>query len=81
MFMTDTAKECDLFIPTTNTLESEDLLFSSMMNPYLVYNEKLVDIDEKLMDEYYFFMELAKKTKHKMNIPFVDKKNLYFRKK
>ena len=44
MFMTDTAKECDLFIPTTNTLESEDLLFSSMMNPYLVYNEKLVDI-------------------------------------
>ena len=73
MFMTDTAKECDLFIPTTNTLESEDLLFSSMMNPYLVYNEKLVDIDEKLMDEYYFFMELAKK----LNIseyPFIDKK-------
>lgn len=74
MFMTDTAKECDLFIPTTNTLESEDLLFSSMMNPYLVYNEKLVDIDEKLMDEYYFFMELAKR----LNIneyPFVDKKS------
>ena len=73
MFMTDTAKECDLFIPTTNTLESEDLLFSSMMNPYLVYNEKLVDIDEKLMDEYYFFMELAKR----LNIneyPFVEKK-------
>ena len=74
MFMTDTAKECDLFIPTTNTLESEDLLFSSMMNPYLVYNEKLVDIDEKLMDEYYFFMELAKR----LNIneyPFVEKKS------
>lgn len=74
MFMTDTAKECDLFIPTTNTLESEDLLFSSMMNPYLVYNEKLVDIDEKLMDEYYFYMELAKR----LNIseyPFVDKKD------
>ena len=63
-----------MFIPTTNTLESEDLLFSSMMNPYLVYNEKLVDIDEKLMDEYYFFMELAKR----LNIneyPFVDKKS------
>lgn len=73
MFMTDTAKECDLFIPTTNTLESEDLLFSSMMNPYLVYNEKLVEINEKLMDEYYFFMELAKR----LNIneyPCVDKK-------
>lgn len=73
MFMTDTAKECDLFIPTTNTLESEDLLFSSMMNPYLVYNEKLIYIDEELMDEYYFFMELAKR----LNIneyPFVEKK-------
>lgn len=73
MFMTDTAKECDLFIPTTNTLESEDLLFSSMMNPYLVYNEKLVDIDEKLMDEYYFFMELAKRLNIK-EYPLVDKK-------
>ena len=33
--MTDTAKECDLFIPTTSTLESEDILYSSMMNPYI----------------------------------------------
>lgn len=61
MFMTDTAKHCDLFIPCTNTLESEDLLFSSMANPYIIYNEKCVKPKHKLMDEYYFFMELAKK--------------------
>lgn len=60
MFMTDTAKECDLFIPCTNTLESEDLLYSSMTNPYIVYNEKAVNPKHVLMDEYYFFRELAK---------------------
>ena len=73
MFMTDTAKECDLFIPTTSSLESEDLLFSSMMNPYLVYNEKLVESKEKLMDEYYFFMELAKKLEIE-DYPYIDKR-------
>lgn len=73
MFITDTVKECDLFIPVTSQLESEDLLFSSMMNPYLVYNEKLIDIDEKLMDEYYFFMEVAKRLKMS-NYPIVTKK-------
>lgn len=73
MFMTDTAKECDLFIPVTSQLESEDLLFSSMMNPYLVYNEKLIEPREYLMDEYYFFMELAKKLEIK-EYPYVTKK-------
>ena len=72
MFMTDTAKVCDLIIPTSSQLESEDLLFSSMMNPYLIYNEKLIENKKKLMDEYYFFMELAKE----MNLndyPYVEK--------
>ncbi|WP_042396360.1 molybdopterin-dependent oxidoreductase [Clostridium saudiense] len=72
MFMTDTAKVCDLIIPTSSQLESEDLLFSSMMNPYLIYNEKLIEPREKLMDEYYFFMELAKE----MNLndyPYLEK--------
>ena len=66
MFITDTVKECDLFIPVTSQLESEDLLFSSMMNPYLVYNEKI-------LDEYYFFMEVAKRLKMS-NYPIVTKK-------
>lgn len=60
MFMTDTAKECDLFIPTTSTLESEDLVYSSMNSPYLIYNEKTVEPKNILMDEYEFFKELAK---------------------
>ena len=73
MFITDTVKECDLFIPVTSQLESEDLLFSSMMNPYLVYNEKILEPQEKLMDEYYFFMEVAKRLKMS-NYPIVTKK-------
>lgn len=73
MFMTDTALKCDLFIPCTNTLESEDMVFSSMTNPYLIYNEQAVEPKEELMDEYFFFMELAKR----MNIkayPLVSKR-------
>lgn len=73
MFITDTVKECDLFIPVTSQLESEDLLFSSMMNPYLLYNEKILEPQEKLMDEYYFFMEVAKRLKMS-NYPIVTKK-------
>lgn len=73
MFITDTVKECDLFIPVTSQLQSEDLLFSSMMNPYLVYNEKILEPQEKLMDEYYFFMEVAKRLKMS-NYPIVTKK-------
>ncbi|MGL4568345.1 MAG: molybdopterin-dependent oxidoreductase, partial [Fusobacteriaceae bacterium] len=60
MFMTDTAKECDLFIPCSNTLETEDIIYSSMHCPNLIYNEKVVEPENKLMDEFYFFRELAK---------------------
>ena len=73
MFITDTAKECDLFIPVTSQFESEDLLFSSMMNPYLIYNEKVLEPQEKLMDEYYFFMKVAKGLKMS-NYPYVTKR-------
>lgn len=73
MFMTDTAKVCDMFIPTTTTLESEDIIFSSMMNPYIIFNEKIMEPKEKLMDEYYFFRELAKRMKLK-NYPLVSKR-------
>ena len=73
MFMTDTAKECDLFIPVTSQLESEDLLFSSMMNPYLIYNEKAIEPREEVMDECYFFMELAKKLEIK-DYPYIIKR-------
>lgn len=72
MFLTDTAKHCDLIIPCTNTFESEDLLYSSMSNPYVIYNEKCVEPKHKLMDEYYFFMELAKKM-DMQEYPYVSK--------
>lgn len=72
MFMTDTAKNCDLVIPCTNTFESEDLLYSSMSNPYIIYNEKCVEPKNELMDEYYFFRELAKQM-NMIEYPFVSK--------
>lgn len=73
MFMTDTANMCDLFIPTTSTLESEDLIYSSMTNPYITYNEKALEPKNIYMDEYYFFMELAKRVGIK-EYPNVSKK-------
>lgn len=72
MFMTDTASKCDLFIPCTNTLESMDIIYSSMTNPYITVNEKAVNPKHELMDEYYFFRELAKRMKMK-EYPYVEK--------
>lgn len=60
MFLTDTAKNSDLVIPVTNTLESEDIIYSSMLMPSLMYNEKVVDPLDFRMDEFNFFKELAK---------------------
>lgn len=59
-FMTDTAQACDLVIPVTTVLESEDLLFSSMTNPYLTYNEKVLEPKHPLMDEYTFWAAVSK---------------------
>ncbi|WP_131024816.1 molybdopterin-dependent oxidoreductase [Clostridioides difficile] len=73
MFITDTATLCDMFIPCTNTLESEDIIYSSMTNPYITYNERAVKPAHKLMDEYYFFMELVKKMGLN-DYPFVEKR-------
>ncbi|MGL5381248.1 molybdopterin-dependent oxidoreductase [Clostridium sp.] len=73
MFMTDTARACDLFIPCTNTLETEDIIYSSMTNPYITYNEKIKEPKNKLMDEYYFFRELAKIMEIN-NYPMVSKR-------
>jgi anaerobic selenocysteine-containing dehydrogenase len=72
MFMTDTANQCDLFIPCTNTLETEDIIYSSMGSPYIIYNEKAIEPRYNLMDEYYFFMELAKEMDIK-DYPYVSK--------
>lgn len=73
MFLTDTAQSCDLFIPTTTVLESEDILYSSMTNPYITYIEKAEEPKEYLMDEYEFFMKVAQKLEIK-EYPYVTKK-------
>lgn len=73
MFMTDTAEKCDLFIPCTSTLESEDLIYSSMTNPYITYNEQAIKPKNKLMDEYYLFREIAKSMKLEQ-YPIVSKR-------
>lgn len=73
LFLTDTAKICDLFIPVTSVFESEDIIFSSMTNPYLTYIEKAVEPENELMDEYGFFKALAEKMELK-NYPKVSKK-------
>lgn len=72
-FMTDTARYCDLVIPSTNTLESEDIIYSSMHSPYLLYNERIVEPEDELMDEYFFFQRLAQDMGMD-NYPQVDKK-------
>ncbi|MGL4797034.1 MAG: molybdopterin-dependent oxidoreductase [Paraclostridium sp.] len=74
MFMTDTAKQCDLFIPCTSTLESEDLIYSSMTNPYITYNDQVIMPKNSLMDEYYLFNEIAKIIGLK-NYPIVSKRD------
>lgn len=73
MFMTETAKHCDLIIPVTNTLESEDIVYSSMHNPVLLYNEMVIEPTTPLLDEFYFFRKLAGIMKIK-EYPQVDKK-------
>lgn len=72
MFLTDTAKNSDLIIPVTNTLESEDIIYSSMLMPSLMYNNKVVEPKFKEMDEYFFFQSLAKSINLE-NYPIVSK--------
>lgn len=73
MFLTDTAKNSDLIIPVTNTLESEDIIYSSMLMPSLMYNEQVVTPLHEEMDEFIFFQKLAN-LMNLDNYPTVSKK-------
>ena len=44
-----------------------------MGNPYIIFNEKLIEPAEELMDEYYFFREIARRLELKGD-PMVEKK-------
>jgi anaerobic selenocysteine-containing dehydrogenase len=43
MFMHDTAEVADYFLPCTSVFEEEDILFSSMWHPYLIYVNQCVE--------------------------------------
>jgi len=58
-FMTDTAAASDLALPATVFLEAEDLFFTSMSHPYLVYGEKVAEPPGECRPEYEFWSEVA----------------------
>lgn len=78
MFIIDIVILCDMFILCINILESEDIIYSLMINLYIIYNERVVKLVYKLMDEYYFFMELVKKMG--LNDYFFVEKRIYLEK-
>jgi anaerobic selenocysteine-containing dehydrogenase len=61
MFMTDTARHCDLVLPCTSVLEEEDVIYSSMFSPYLHFSEKAVEPPVGVMSEFDLFRTLAER--------------------
>ena len=62
MFMTDSARYADIFLPCTSVCEENDFIYNSCYSPYLVYSQKVVDPPDNVMSEYDFFAKLAQKT-------------------
>lgn len=60
LFMTDTAQEADVFLPSTSIFEENEFIYSSMYNPYLQYSEKAVEPPKGMLNEYEVFRRLAK---------------------
>lgn len=60
-FMTDTAKLADILLPVTYFMEETDIVYSSMWNGYMFYNEKLVDSYYDTKSELEIYSMLARK--------------------
>lgn len=60
-FMTDTAKLADIVLPVTYFMEETDIMYSSMWNGYMFYNEKLVDRYYETKPEYQIYSLLAER--------------------
>lgn len=60
-FMTDTAKLADIVLPVTYFMEETDIVYSSMWNGYINYNEKLVDIYHEAKSELEIYSLLAER--------------------
>jgi anaerobic selenocysteine-containing dehydrogenase len=60
-FMTDTAKLADIVLPVTYFMEETDIMYSSMWNGYMFYNEKLVDHYYQTKPEHKIYSLLAER--------------------
>ncbi|OGO76615.1 MAG: hypothetical protein A2Y23_05460, partial [Clostridiales bacterium GWB2_37_7] len=60
-FMTDTARLADIILPVTYFMEETDIVYSSMWNNYMFYNEKLVDCQYDAKSELEIYSLLAEK--------------------
>lgn len=58
-FMTDTAELADIVLPVTYFMEETDIIYSSMWNGCLFYNEKLVERYYQSKPEYEIYGLLA----------------------
>ncbi len=57
LFMTPTAKYCDIILPVSSFLEREDILFTGMN--YLFYSGKAIEPPGDVKDDYDIFCELS----------------------
>jgi anaerobic selenocysteine-containing dehydrogenase len=60
-FMTDTAKLADIVLPVTYFMEETDIVYSSMWNGHIFYNEKLVAPYFEAKPEFEIYSMLAEK--------------------
>lgn len=58
-FMTDTAQLADIILPVTYFMEETDIVYSSMWNASIFYNEKLVERYHSAKPEFEIYSELA----------------------
>ncbi len=59
MFMHDTADVADYFLPCTSVFEEEDILYSSMWHPYLIYVNQCVEPLGQAKRDWEIFAGLA----------------------
>lgn len=59
MFMHDTSEVADYFLPCTSVFEEEDVLFSSMWHPYLIYVNQCVEPLGNAKSDWQIFAGIA----------------------
>ena len=59
LFLTATARYCDVVLPVTHWLEREDVVFTSAN--YLLFSHKVADVPGQARDDYDVFADLAER--------------------